>query len=420
VSWRDRNLQPGSFKGVRFHFEQTSGTGGRRVTLKRLAGGGIVPVDLEDEPDEFEITAFVVGEDYDLQRDALERALKEGGTGPLVLPRRGSVRARVTRGPQTTEIREEGGYCTIRFSIFVEEGDVSGLRAAPDTAVQLKTASAAVATAAKADAGSKSTKGFSRTQLERASGLVQAATTAIRRVNRFSASLLTPVTSLTRDLDALNQGAIVLMSTPSLFATTLIDLIFTAYSLPQTAINGVDRLAGIPGIATTAFGQGRAARMVDRIASAFRSFGEPFGSASGGSSAQVRAEEVRMASARLVRAASISAASAAYADVNFDSATFAVAVLGRTIAEIDQLQQLEPPDDLFAALDDLRAALALHIYETASRLRETIIADVRKPVPALLLAYVLYGDATQEADIVARNALSDPAFVQGRIEVLRP
>lgn len=422
MGWRER-LQRASFKGVPFFVDGTSVAQGRRVIIKRLAGGGpgsLVPLDFEDEPTEFDVTAFVWGPDYDLARNALERVLKEGGAGTLVLPTRGSMRARITRGPSTTESRTEGGYASIRFSVFLEEGDATALRAEPDTAAQLKTASAAVAAAARADvAENVRTRGLTGQQLARTAGLVQQATRVIGRATRIATVAAVPIANLTRDLDALNHAAIGAINLPSQLASTVLDLVFTAFALPQTAVQGVDRLAGVSGLATTAFGRGRAARLIDQLAAGFRAFGEPYGK-QGATVRQRQAVEAEVAIGRLVRAAALSATASAYADVEFDSATFAGAALSRTIAEVDQVQLLEPPDALFASLDDLRAALARHIHDTALRLSDTVQMQVTTAVPALLLAHMLYGDARQEADIVARNRLSDPLFVEGVISVLRP
>ncbi len=423
MSFRER-MVPASFKGARFWVESTNSAGGRRVSLKRLAGGGpggIVPVDLNEEPDEVDVTAFVFGDDYDLLRDVLEAKLREGGTGPLVLPTRGTRTARITRGPQTSEQKDERGYCLVRFTAYLEPLESTGLRGAPDTAAQVKVAAQRVGRAAVADASKRVTnRGFTRTQLDRASSLIGAGTAAMRRANRFTASVVAPVANISRDLDAFDAGAITLMSTPSLFATTFLDLVFTAYSIPQTVVGGVERLAGIPAlVTTTAFGRGRAARLVDRITTAFRGFGDPFDRNPKGSQER-RAEDVRLATAQLVRASSVAAASAAYADAEFDSATFAVGAMERTIRDIDALQKTEPGDDVFAALDDLRAALAAHVFETASKLPETVTAELRREVPALLLAHVLYGDPNQAEDIIARNRLAEPLFVRGRVEVLRP
>lgn len=422
-TWRER-MTPASYKGARFWVESTNSAGGRRVSLKRLAGGGaagIVPVDLDEEPDEVDVTAFVFGDDYDLLRDRLEAALREGGAGPLVLPTRGTRTARITRGPQTTEQRDERGYCLIRFTAYLEPLEATGLRATPDTGAVVKVAAARVSRAAVADASKRvSNKGFTRTQLDRAASLGRAASGAVRRANRYSAALVAPVANITRDLDAFDQQLVTLMSTPSMFATTVLDLVFTAYSIPHTVVGGVDRLAGIPALmTTTAFGRGRGARMIDRITTAFRGFGDPFDRKAKGSQQQ-RAEDVRLATAQLVRASSVAAASAAYADAEFDSATFAVAAMERTIGDIDALERTDPADDVFAALDDLRAALASHVFETASKLPDTVTAELRREVPALLLAYNLYGDPNQAEDIIARNRIREPLFVRGRIEVLRP
>jgi prophage DNA circulation protein len=417
--WRGR-LRPASFRGVDFFVDALTGTaGGRRVSVLRLAGGELtVQQDHGAEPGEFDVTAFLWGEDYDLQRDRLERALAATGPGFLVLPTRGELRARVTRPPQTQESKNEGGYCSIRFSVVIES-NVNAPIATRDTAQGVAEASRAVRAAAATDAEARiTTAGFSARQLGKVGELVRTASGTLRRLNRVLSGSLAPITGLTRELDAFTAQAVTLLSTPQLFATTGIDLVLSAFAIPEAVLAGALQTAGVPGTIATAFGRGRAARLIDRAARGMRGLGEPF---TARSSASARAAEENLrATSRMLRAAALSAQADAYAELPFDSATFAVAAFGRTLEEIDAVQALEPTDPLFAALDDLRAALGLHIYQTASKLPETIIVELGRPMPALVLAHKLYGDCRLEADIVARNRIANPAWVSGRIEVLRP
>lgn len=419
MGWRER-LLPAEFRGARFYVEATSGTpGGRRVSVLRLAGGeATVQQDHGRDPAEFDVTAYLFGEDYDVARNELEEVLGSSGPGPLILPSRGLLWARVTRPPQTQESKNEGGYCTIRFSVVIES-DEDGPAIAPDTAQSVTEASQKVRTAIGTDAEDRlTTAGLSTRQLALVSGIVRSASAILSRLNRTIVGALAPVNALTADLDAFQAQAVPLLSTPALFATTGIDLVLSAFAIPEAIVAGETNAAQVPGTIATAFGRGRAARLVDRAARGLRAFGEPFFDRL--TDAAGRAEENRRTTARMVRAAALTAVADHYAELPFDSATFAIAAFNRALQEIDAVQLLGPSDPLFAALDDLRGALARHMYLTASKLPETIRIELRRPIPALLLAYKLYGDPRYEADIVARNRIANPAWVSGVIEVLRP
>lgn len=420
MTWRSR-LRPASFKGVRFWVDSTQHSWGRRVAVQNFAGGeSNLATDQGRNARELDVAAYLFGEDYDQHRDRLETALVVGGPGPLVLPTRGELRARVSRGPITTESKAEGGYCTVRFSAVHEPEEEQGLEVSADTAGSLRTAGAAAKAAAGADfAGKVRSKGLSPSQLGYYAAIVRSATASLGQVTRTMSGVLAPVDSLTRDLDAFNQSAIRLLATPSLFVTTALDLVFTAYQIPESVIAGIDRTAGLPTTVRTAFGVGRAARAMDRALAAFRGFGEPF-RRQGTSAAEKQAVVNAVSVARLVRTAAVAEAATAYAGLPFDSADFALTALGNALQEIDALQKLDPDDGLFTALGDLRASLAQHLYRSAGGIPESIEVRLRRPIPALLLAHQLYGDARLEPDLVERNDIPDPTRVLGVVSVLRP
>lgn len=416
MTWRDR-LQRASFRGVRFFVDGSTGTRGRRVTVQRLAGGTAPVVqDSGSEPREFDVSAYLFGDDYDLARDQLETALSEPGTGALVIPTRGSLTARITRGPSTTESKAQGGYCTLRFSVLIE-GDVVSPARTQDTSHQTREAAAAVRTRAREDlVGRTSTEGLTTRQLNRIADVVALGSSAIARTNRLLSSAVAPVTSITRQLDAFTQNAVTLLSTPALFATIVIDLMGTAFAIPDLIVQGAADLAGAPATFVPFF-RGRIARQVDRAAAAFRGLGEPYGKKS--SALEQQAEENRTAVATMYRALSVASTADAYADLEFDSSTFALQAYGRTLAEIDSIQQAGASDPLCGALDDLRAALGRHVYDTLAELPEAILMQARLPVHVLLIAHQLYGDARYEADITVRNNPRDPNSMQGWFEALR-
>lgn len=91
MTWRD-NLIPASFRGVPFKINAASMTGGRRIVTHVFPERD----DAEHEDRgrknrEFRVDAFVLGDDYFSQRDALIDALEETGPGVLKHPYRGQI-----------------------------------------------------------------------------------------------------------------------------------------------------------------------------------------------------------------------------------------------------------------------------------------------------------------------------------------
>lgn len=71
----------------------------------------------------------------------------------------------------------------------------------------------------------------------------------------------------------------------------------------------------------------------------------------------------------------------------------------------------------YSALRDLRAGIVARLAEIAPRLPSVRVAEVDAPIPSLVVAYDLYGDATRGQEIAARNRVPRPGFVRGPIEV---
>jgi prophage DNA circulation protein len=74
--------------------------------------------------------------------------------------------------------------------------------------------------------------------------------------------------------------------------------------------------------------------------------------------------------------------------------------------------------DLHAAILDLKGVVVQAISEEAMTLPRLRNLSVPRPVPALALAFDLYGDADRAIEIMTRNNLSDPSAVAGNLRVL--
>jgi prophage DNA circulation protein len=70
---------------------------------------------------------------------------------------------------------------------------------------------------------------------------------------------------------------------------------------------------------------------------------------------------------------------------------------------------------LHQALADLRAAVVRDINERAAELARVVSFVPAATVPALVVAYRLYGAADLDAQIVSRNRIAHPGFVTGGV-----
>lgn len=121
MSWRD-DLRPASFRGVPFYVAANSRTNGRRgFTYEFAKGDRSLDEDLGKRVTRVAVSGYVIGDDYDLQADALEAALNREGGGTLILPILGRMFMRCEFGPRA-ERKEEGGIAYFEMA-FVDASD---------------------------------------------------------------------------------------------------------------------------------------------------------------------------------------------------------------------------------------------------------------------------------------------------------
>lgn len=120
MAWND-HLLAASFRGISFFYDDTKRSGGRRLVEHEfpLRDDPYVE-DLGRKKREHKITGYVIGDDYADQREALETALDDFGSGTLIHPYRGELKVNI-RSWTSQEIRDEGRMA--RFDIdCVETG----------------------------------------------------------------------------------------------------------------------------------------------------------------------------------------------------------------------------------------------------------------------------------------------------------
>lgn len=419
MAWRDR-LVRAAFKGVPFWVDAHVANKARRVGESKLAGrDGSAMADLGRDSDEYEITAYLFGPDYDLAREDLEETLASRGAGVLTLPTRGDRWVRITRGPSTTERQDEGGYCSIRFTATVEDREAGTLSRTPDTRAQLETATTEVQTRVHEDfAATVKTESLSDRYVSPTLAAVDGVARKLARAQRVLGGALSPISAAVTRVDDLRARGAILLGTPSRMATGVLDLVLSVYGGVEDHAVAIDRLTGLPEEVRTPFERGRAARLADQIAASFRGLGDDYGSQ--GQTPEARQSDLNtIAVYRLARTAALVGEANALSTATLDSARFALDALARMLAELDAIARMfGTTDALHVALRSLRASLARHLLGAASKLPDVRRHVAKRPVPALLIAYELYGDASMEADLVARNRTPAPLFTRGELEVL--
>lgn len=114
-------FRPASFRGVGFKVDMEETAGARRLSLSPIAySDQTVIEDMGGEPRRFNLTAYVAGDIADAQATAFAAALGAKGTGLLMLPMLGAVRARVVSWRLSRQLRL-AGY--VAFGVeLIEEG----------------------------------------------------------------------------------------------------------------------------------------------------------------------------------------------------------------------------------------------------------------------------------------------------------
>jgi prophage DNA circulation protein len=141
ADWKSR-LQAASFKGVPFFTLDANYSFGRRLEVNEFPDRELPHSrDLGRAADRFSTTAFVVGPNYDLDRDKLIAALRSKGEGELVTERYGTHRVRIVGG----SVKEEGK--SGRFARIVFTAVEAGANRSPgittDTIGKVKVAAVA-------------------------------------------------------------------------------------------------------------------------------------------------------------------------------------------------------------------------------------------------------------------------------------
>lgn len=395
TTWRDR-LLPASFRGVPFHVRVADTEEGRRGVLFEFPQRDAPFVeDLGEAAGEFSLDAFVIGPDYFGARDALRAALKAAGPGELVHPTLGRLTVALTARYRMSESLTDRGGMAVFSLRFVQTGEQPSPAERVDTAAQTTGAADVAEDACCQDfADDFSVASWPEFVAKDAIAVLKDATAAIDAARAGLVPDLSIVRELADATTAFTGALSSLIQAPLDLATQVFGL---AYGVRGSLLRPLDALSALGRLV----GWSANPAAVPRTTPA----------------RQAQAANRTALQAVTRRAALIeSARGVAKLDFTAENVTYTRAVaLRETLATAIEDEAATASAPAYAALMDLRAAVVRDISARAIDLPRVSRIVMPVTLPALVVAYRAYGDATREAEIVVRNGIRHPGFVPGGV-----
>lgn len=400
ATYSQKELRPGSFRGIKFHTSQTSLTVGRRTQVFEYPQRDLPFVeDLGRKARTISFTAFVSGRDYIALMNLLIEALEKEGPGELVHPWLGTMRV-VAQAANKITYSSKLRVASVELT-FVEAGESKYPSGEMDTAH----VSQVIANLMKKNAISSFALSFN-----------------LAGVQDFVSAAVSGDLSKILQLDGLQTVAKMFEFSDSI-ANMAADVISLVSLDPKVLANTLANSLGLGGYVTTVNNWRKVARQLSRLSN---------------DKSLTEASGVKFVSATTTEliVKNKAAIQALVRQVTISNAIGASTLVGTSLDRGDKLESSEVMayDEMISVRDEVLAAIDAEMervtddamYETLEQARSAVWADVTERaennarlvnftppevMPALVLAYDYYGDATREAEIVERNNVRHAGFV---------
>lgn len=407
MTWRD-NYSPASFRGAAFFVEDSDSSHGRRQAVHEHAQRDVpYTEDLGRKAREFTITGYLIGDNYNVERDALISACELPGAGLLIHPYRGELNV-VCRGLSVKESSAEGRMC--RFAMtFLEAGVDDFPSVTVDSVNAISSAANTVKSTARDSFVSRFlTNGFPGEVLD-------AAKAGLTEVADFVAD---PGFSFASEIGAASD----------LFYEAR-NLAADAFDLVQAPLQMADRMFSLVGNIRGGFGFSSFGVLSSMIAR--------FGGTSTGSASTISRQRIsinqnatndytrQMAIAEASKEAIVRLSTATPATAMEPGASESVFGAYPSVQDVlrvreqltgiidEELENERTTDEAYVSLMALRAQIVRGLPLPGASLPQLAQVTPVATIPALVLAHNLYGDASRADEIIARNRPSHPGFLIG-------
>lgn len=419
MSWRDR-LRPASFRGVEFSVLTIESEFGRRQVTHQAALVDVPTAeDLGRAADSFQVEGYLVGDDYDLARDELIKAIRDtAGPGRLVHPYQGE-KSVIASGFRIREESEAQRMC--RFTVvFGEAGELSQPTEVIDGPNVLNARSEQIKESAEENFIEKfKTEGFPQFVRDSALSAVSGVSDYLASPMSFLSGQYTEAVGVFNSVNGIVGGAVSFVS----------DQVSEYQQLVSDFSEGLTTIIDLPGEL--------ASRVVGLISGVRLTYGASAGSILSGllayfsrSDSDTGEEAVTPSRSQVVTNTTavtelvrgVTAGELAVVAVQTEYPTVDEAVKVRdTVADIiDEEAEATSSDSVYGQLTQARAELVQSLPAADQSPARVVSYTPAATLPALVIAQTLYGDANQASQIVQRNRPRHPGFVSGgqALEVL--
>ncbi|QSL86779.1 hydroxyacid dehydrogenase [Pseudomonas fluorescens] len=411
MNWRDR-LLPASFRGVGFWIDQAKTPVGRKGQLHEYPQRDLPFFeDLGQQAKTHDLTAFIIGPDCLEQRDKLLKALEQG-RGELVHPWLGRLQVKVGECDMT-HTRQDGGLVTFALKFY------------PDQPLPFPTATVSTQKVllAKADG----LLGSAVARFEQAMTLIKAARIGITNLRnsltgvydvikeqlkplieqyRQITELVKAVKELPKEVAAEFKGLLGDIKELKAFAKEGYRGVIADVSQQLEAIRKADAPKITTGKDTNAAAQAMADLVQDTLIVKVAQWV---------ASMPVATRAMQLPSTPTV-------AQQAHQQVTRPEvpATDDLQALQKDLVEALQGAKNKADPEHYQAISDVQDALVAHLKAVASSGVRLVSKTFQESLPALVIAYKQFGDATRVTEVVQRNGVTNPLYLpQSDVKVSR-
>ncbi len=411
MNWRDR-LLPASFRGVGFWIDQAKTPVGRKGQLHEYPQRDLPFFeDLGQQAKTHDLTAFIIGPDCLEQRDKLLKALEQG-RGELVHPWLGRLQVKVGECDMT-HTRQDGGLVTFALKFY------------PDQPLPFPTATVSTQKVllAKAD----SLLGSAVARFEQAMTLIKAARIGITNLRnsltgvyevikeqlkplieqyRQITELVKAVKELPKEVAAEFKGLLGDIKELKAFAKEGYRGVIADVSQQLEAIRKADAPKITTGKDTNAAAQAMADLVQDTLIVKVAQW----------------VASMPVATRALQLPSTPTVAQQAHQQVTRPEvpATDDLQALQKDLVEALQGAKNKADPEHYQAISDVQDALVAHLKAVASSGVRLVSKTFQESLPALVIAYKQFGDATRVTEVVQRNGVTNPLYLpQSDVKVSR-
>lgn len=410
MNWRDR-LLPASFRGVGFWIDQAKTPVGRKGQLHESPQRDLPYFeDLGQQAKIHDITAFIVGADCLEQRDKLLKAL-EAGSGELVHPWLGRLQVKVGECDMT-HTRQDGGLVTFALKFY------------PDKPLPFPTATVSTQKVllAKAD----TLLGSAVARFEQAMTLIKAARIGIANLRnsltgvyevikeqlkplieqyRQITELVKAVKELPKEVAAEFKGLLGDIKELKAFAKEGYRGVIADVSQQLEAIRKADAPKITTGKDTNAAAQAMADLVQDTLLVKVAQW--------------VASMPVASPAVKLLSTPSVAHQADRPVTRQEVPVTEEMKALQKAVgAAIDPMLDKADPKH-HQAINDVKEALLAHLKAVASSGVRQVSKSFQESLPALVVAYRQFADATRVTEVTQSNAMNHPGFAPNDVKVSR-